>query len=95
MRKLSISHDERSESGENAQASVKAARVLSHPFACGSVHMTVLTTPPNHDEELACRLSTVHLYAVALFYPWFKVYFPLFRGMVMYDIKFERKGNKI
>ena len=61
---------------------------------------------PNHDEELVCRLlgawkepdlilSTVHLYAVALFYPWFKFYFPLFRGMVMYDIKFERKGNKI
>ena len=29
------------------------------------------------------------------FYPWFKFYFPLFLGMVMYDDEFETKGNKI
>ena len=27
------------------------------------------------------------------FYPWFKFYFPLFWGMVMYE--FKTKGNKI
>ena len=29
------------------------------------------------------------------FYPWFKFYFPLFRGMVMYDNEFKLKENKI
>ena len=29
------------------------------------------------------------------FYPWFKFYFPLFWGMVMYDYEFETKENKI
>ena len=28
------------------------------------------------------------------FNPWFKFYFPLFLGMVMYDNKFETKENK-
>ena len=29
------------------------------------------------------------------FYPWFKFYFPLFWGMVMYDNEFETKEIKI
>ena len=29
------------------------------------------------------------------FYLWFKFYFPLFWGMVMYDNEFETKENKI
>ena len=29
------------------------------------------------------------------FYPWFKFYFPLFLGMVMYDNEFETKENNI
>ena len=29
------------------------------------------------------------------FYPWFKFYFPLFWGMVMYDNEFKTRGNKI
>ena len=32
---------------------------------------------------------------VVQFYPWFRFYFPLFWGMVMYDNKFETKENKI
>ena len=32
---------------------------------------------------------------VVQFYPWFKFYFPLFLGMVMYDNEFKTKGNKI
>ena len=32
---------------------------------------------------------------VVQFYPWFKFYFPLFLGMVMYDNEFETKENKI
>ena len=29
------------------------------------------------------------------FYPWFKLFFLLFWGMVMYGNEFERKGNRI
>ena len=39
------------------------------------------------------KLSFV--YVVVQFYPWFKFYFPLFLGMVMYDNEFETKENKI
>ena len=35
----------------------------------------------------------LHIYVVVQFYPWFKFYFPLFCGMVMYDNEF--KTNKI
>ena len=38
----------------------------------------------------------VHLvYVVGQFCPWFKFYFPLFLGMVIYDNEFEIKKNKI
>ena len=36
-----------------------------------------------------------HTHVVVQFYPWFKFYFPLFLGMVMYDNEFETKENKI
>ena len=32
---------------------------------------------------------------VVQFYPWFKFYFPLFSGLVMYDFEFKTKENKI
>ena len=32
---------------------------------------------------------------VVQFYPWFKFYFLLFLGIVMYDNEFETKENKI
>ena len=32
---------------------------------------------------------------VVQFYPWFKSYFPLFLGMVMYDNEFKIKERKI
>ena len=35
------------------------------------------------------------VYVVVQFYPWFKFYFLLFLGMVMYDNEFETKENKI
>jgi len=34
-------------------------------------------------------------YVAVQFYPWFKFYFPLFGGMVMYGNEFKTKGNKI
>ena len=34
-------------------------------------------------------------HVVVQFYPWFKFYYPLFWGMVMYDNEFKTKGNKI
>ena len=37
----------------------------------------------------------LHVYVVVQFYPWFKFYFPLFLGMVMYDNEFETKEKKI
>ena len=35
------------------------------------------------------------VYVVVQFHPWFKFYFPLFLGMVIYDNEFETKENKI
>jgi len=35
------------------------------------------------------------VYVVVQFYPWFKFYFPLFLGMVIYDNEFKTKENKI
>ena len=35
------------------------------------------------------------VYVVVQFYPWFKFYFLLFWGMVIYDNEFKTKGNKI
>ena len=35
------------------------------------------------------------VYVVVQFYPWFKFYFLLFLGMVMYDNEFETKEKKI
>ena len=32
---------------------------------------------------------------VVQFYPWFKFYFLLFLGMLMYDNELKTKGNKI
>ena len=29
------------------------------------------------------------------FYPWFKLYFPLFLGMIVYDDEFDTKENKV
>ena len=40
-------------------------------------------------------LLAIVIYVVVPFYPWFKFYFPLFLGMVMYDKEFETKGYKI
>ena len=34
------------------------------------------------------------IYVVVQFYPWFKFYFLLFLGMVMYDNEFETKEIK-
>ena len=36
-----------------------------------------------------------HVYVVIQFHPWFKFYFLLFLGMVMYDNDFETTENKI
>ena len=35
------------------------------------------------------------VYVVVQFYPWFKFYFLLFLGMVMYDNEFQTKENKV
>ena len=37
----------------------------------------------------------LNTYVVVQFYRWFKFYFLLFLGMVMYDNEFETKENKI
>ena len=44
---------------------------------------------------VACVACVVTGYVVVQFYLWFKFYFPLFLGMVMYDNEFETKENKI
>ena len=40
-------------------------------------------------------IRVYNVYVVVQIYPWFKFYFPLFWGMVMYDNEFETKENKI
>ena len=37
----------------------------------------------------------VTMYVVVQFSPWFKIYFLLFLGMVMYDNDFKTKENEI
>ena len=34
------------------------------------------------------------VYVVVQFYPWFKLYFPLFFFMLIYDNEYETKENK-
>ena len=46
-------------------------------------------------KKLISCSSTLHVYVVVQFYPWFKFYFLLFLGMVMYDNEIETKDNKI
>ena len=41
------------------------------------------------------NFTELHVYVVVQFHPWFKFYFLLFLGMVMYDNDFETKENKI
>ena len=41
------------------------------------------------------RNFNIHVYVVVQFYPWLKLYLPLFQGMVMYYNKLKTKGNKI
>ena len=41
------------------------------------------------------RVGDIYIYIVVQFYPWFKFYFPLFLGMLMYDNELETKENKI
>ena len=52
----------------------------------------LLQNPP-YDHYLDVHIYNV--YVVVQFYPWFKFYFPLFWGMVMYVNEFETKENKI
>ena len=40
-------------------------------------------------------VGVLHISVVVQFYPWFKFYFPLFWGMVIYDNEFKTKGNKL
>ena len=45
--------------------------------------------------SLLWQVSITNINVVVQFYPWFKFYFLLFLGIVMYDNEFERKENKI
>ena len=42
-----------------------------------------------------CNHFQCDIFVVVQFYPWFKFYFLLFLGMVMYDNEFETKENNI
>ena len=58
----------------------------------------LLTDPDDKMAGVKVRkkcLVYMQLYVVVQFYPWFKFYFPLFWGMVMYDNEFKTKKNKI
>ena len=50
-----------------------------------------------HGVSISAHLTNYlfEIYVVVQFSPWFKFYFLLFLGMVMYDNEFETKENKI
>ena len=57
----------------------------SHPgFGCWLSGVDINT----QQVRIACTCS-------GSIYPWFKFYFPLFWGMVMYDKELKTKRNKI
>ena len=72
-------------------------RDLSRTKTCDlDVTPSVQPTLLNFAETFAYQfLLAIVVYVVVQFYPWFKFYFPLFLGMVMYDKEFKTKGNKI
>ena len=41
------------------------------------------------------KFNPLNTGVIVQFYPWFKVHFSLFLGMVIYDNELETKGNKI
>ena len=55
--------------------------------------MATLTFRENETAESFFQLN-FNVYDVVQFYPWFKFYFLLFMGMVMYGAEFETKENK-
>ena len=56
-----------------------------------------ISFPPQgfRPEGQSPRRPLLRVYVVVQFYPWYKFYFPLFWGMVMYDDEFKTKENKI
>ena len=46
------------------------------------------------EKNAIVQFREVRIFVVVQFYPWFKVYFSLFWGKVIYD-EFRTKGNKI
>ena len=62
---------------------------------CGSANDVLLSA------KILCGLSNsllgklVYVGDIVQFYPWFKFYFPLIWGMVMYDNEFKTEENKI
>ena len=44
---------------------------------------------------ISLLIHFLSVYVVVQFYPWFKFYFLLFGGMVMYDNDFETNEHKI
>ena len=45
--------------------------------------------------KLVRRAQWISRCSVVQSYPWFKFYFPLFLGVVMYDNEFKTKKNKM
>ena len=64
---------------------VAASRLLGSDFISGEMTVNPDNTP----------LAQSDVNVVVEFYPWFKFYFPLFWGMVMYDNQFEKKENNL
>ena len=56
-------------------------------------YMATLTFRENKTAKSFFQLN-FNVYYVVQFYPWFKFYFLLFMGMVMYRNEFETKENK-
>ena len=66
---------------------------FKHPHILAVNYMATLTFRENKTAESFFQLN-FNVYDVVQFYPWFKFYFLLFMGMVMYGDEFETKENK-
>ena len=46
-------------------------------------------------KEKVFQQNAAHVHVMVRFYPWFKFYFSLFLGMVMYENELKHRKNKI
>ncbi len=68
------------------------------PFLCSLLMFCPVTHVVGFSQGMICNLFSktyLCIYVVVQFCPWFKFYFPLFLGMVMYDSELKQRKIKL